>query len=88
MGYRIIGAQHSNPCAGTKGYENQSKPCEARCEGSSEGLRRLAAKARLLERLVTGDVRVLAEEIREGLEALCGPGDEVVDIAGRRGVRS
>jgi hypothetical protein len=51
-------------------------------------LRRLAAKARLLERLATGDVRVLAEEIRAGLEALCGPSAEVVDIAGRRGVRS
>lgn len=33
-------------------------------------------------------LRVLAVEIREGLEALSGPGAEVVDITGRRGVSS
>ena len=76
----------SNPCAGTE------KPRTS--EGSSEGheahdaaIARLAAKARMLERLATGDVRVLAEELREGLERLCGPVAKVVDLGARRGVR-
>jgi len=45
----------------------------------------LAAKARIVEALSSGDVRVLAAEVRAGLEALAGPGmASVVSIAARR----
>lgn len=84
----------SNPSVGTNSYEIRGEPSEASSEAfalrSAEvdaRLAKLAAKARMLERLATGDVRLLAEEIREGLEALCGPRAEVVDIAARRGVK-
>ena len=40
----------------------------------------LAAKARILEALSTGDARVLAAELRADLEALCGPTAAVVPI--------
>jgi hypothetical protein len=43
---------------------------------------RLAAKARLLERLLVGDERVLATEIRTELEALAGPVAVVVPLRG------
>jgi hypothetical protein len=33
----------------------------------------LASKARLLERLLVGDERTLATELRQGLEAMAGP---------------
>jgi hypothetical protein len=37
-------------------------------------------KARLLERLLVGDERALASEIRIELEALCGPVGKVVPL--------
>lgn len=43
----------------------------------------LAAKARLLERLVGGDERVLAAELARELEALAGPVAEVRTLRGR-----
>jgi hypothetical protein len=46
----------------------------------------LAAKARIVEALSSGDVRVLAGELRQSLEALAGVGGEVVSI-GARGKR-
>ena len=46
--------------------------------------RSLAAKARLLERLLTGDERVLATELREELEALVGPTATIIPIGKRR----
>lgn len=50
-------------------------------------LTRLAAKARILEQLSSGDQRVLASELREQLEALVGPNAEVIaidDVSRRR----
>lgn len=47
----------------------------------------LAAKARIVEALSSGDVRVLAAELRADLEALAGPIAGVVAIAARRGKR-
>jgi integrase len=44
----------------------------------------LAAKARLLERLLVGDERVLATELRGELEALVGPLAEIVPFRHRR----
>jgi hypothetical protein len=41
---------------------------------------KLAAKARIVESLSSGDVRVLASELREALEALCGSGADVISI--------
>lgn len=41
----------------------------------------LAAKARILETLSSGDARVLAAELRAELERLCGPAAAVVPIA-------
>jgi hypothetical protein len=43
----------------------------------------LAAKARLLERLLGGDERLLAGELVRGLEALAGPSAEILPLAGR-----
>ena len=40
----------------------------------------LASKARLLERLVDGDLRVLAAELRRGLEELAGPSADIIPI--------
>jgi hypothetical protein len=40
--------------------------------------------ARIVESLSSGDVRVVASEIREGLERLCGPVATVVSLQ-RRG---
>jgi hypothetical protein len=44
----------------------------------------LAAKARVIEALSSGDVRVLAAELRADLEKLAGAGAEVIAIARRR----
>lgn len=44
----------------------------------------LAAKARIVEALSGGDVRILAAELREALESLAGPSADVVPIGGRR----
>lgn len=50
-------------------------------------LARLAAKARIVETLASGDLRVLAGELREALEAMCGPGAVVLSIDAKRGGR-
>lgn len=47
-------------------------------------LARLAAKARIVEALSSGDVRLLAGELRAELEALAGPGADVVPIGRKR----
>lgn len=47
-------------------------------------LQRLAAKARIVESMCSGDVRVLAEELRIALEALAGPSASVESLAARR----
>lgn len=44
---------------------------------------KLAAKARIVEAMASGDLRVLAGELREGLEALDRPSGAVVSIRGR-----
>jgi hypothetical protein len=70
--------------------EGSSSKCEPRSrhatvpdEAQRERFTRLAAKARLLERLLVGDERVLAAELRAELEALAGPVAEVVPLRRR-----
>jgi hypothetical protein len=43
-------------------------------------LARLAAKARIVETLSSGDVRVIASELRAELERLCGPMADVLPL--------
>lgn len=47
-------------------------------------LHRLAAKARIVEALSIGDVKVIAGELRADLEALTGPCATVIELAARR----
>jgi hypothetical protein len=47
-------------------------------------LARLAAKARVVESLSSGDVRVLAAELRADLERLVGASGGVVSLAGHK----
>jgi hypothetical protein len=49
----------------------------------ARSLAHAAAKARLLERLLTGDERLIATEIREALEETVGPTAQVIPF-GRR----
>lgn len=58
-----------------------SRPADPEREAA---LARLAAKARLLERMLSGDERVLAGELRAELEALVGHRAEVVSLASAR----
>jgi hypothetical protein len=44
----------------------------------------LAAKARILETLTSGDVRILMAELRAALEALAAPSAQVIALADRR----
>lgn len=53
-------------------------------EVTNRTLASLAAKARIVEALSSGDVRVLAAELSAELERLCGPGAKVVTIGGPR----
>lgn len=69
-------------------YEGSSRPTEPQKRektdhvdaGRGRSLVALAGKARILERLLAGDERELATEIREGLEMLAGPGAVVIPI--------
>lgn len=56
-------------------------------EGRRRSLAALASRARLLERLLTGDERVLATEIRQGLEELRGAEAPILDLAAERAKR-
>jgi hypothetical protein len=50
----------------------------------SSRLARLASKARIVAKLSSGDVRVIAEEVARELEALAGPVADVVPLGTKR----
>lgn len=75
---------HPTVLAGSEPPKHDSTKASA---GREAALVRLAGKARLLERLLSGDERMLAAELRDELEALAGPVAEIVSLTGRRDPR-
>jgi hypothetical protein len=61
------------------------QPSGVHNEERDAALMKLAAKARIVEALASGDLRVLATELRGGLEALAGPSALIVPLVRRKG---